>query len=191
MNDPEMSVDVLAMRSNPKLIVLDDSLRIIFADWTAMLTLLPLAQNAEEPMQVLPSPLHEAVLEAVAGWGTKRAAECVVEPLPDVVLRISRLSGVSNSYVAVFCESRIRRDDVKHAVAAYSLTRRERDVLTLVLRGFSSSEIAEELVISEATVGDYFKQLLRKTRSKNRTEMIARVLGWTVSPSTRRQMIVD
>lgn len=181
-----MSVDVMALRSNPKLIVLDDALRIVFADWTAMLTLLRVAKNPEEPIEVLPSPLHEAVLDAIATWENRRATECVVEPLPDVVLRISRLSGVSNSYVAVFCESRTRRDDVKHAAATYSLTKRERDVLTLVLRGFSSSEIAQELIISETTVGDYFKQLLRKTQAKNRTEMIARVLGWASATRTLR-----
>ncbi len=181
-----MSIDVMALRSNPKLIVLDDSLRIVFADWTAMLTLLRLAKNPEEPMDVLPSPLHEAVLDAVASWQNKRAHECVVEPLPDVVLRISKLSGVSHSFVAVFCESRMRRDDVKLAASTYSLTRRERDVLTLVLRGLTSVEIAHELVISETTVGDYFKQLLRKTGAKNRTEMIARVLGWAADSRVRR-----
>jgi DNA-binding CsgD family transcriptional regulator len=46
------------------------------------------------------------------------------------------------------------------------------------LRGSSSTEIGESLSISSSTATFHLKQLLRKTSSRNRTELTARVLGW-------------
>jgi DNA-binding NarL/FixJ family response regulator len=94
------------------------------------------------------------------------------------VLRVSRLSGISQNFIAVVCETRARRGDLDRVARKFSLTRREQEVLGLILHGWRAIEIAEELMIAETTVQDYFKQLLRKTKSKNRSEMIARVLGW-------------
>jgi DNA-binding CsgD family transcriptional regulator len=171
--------DIMALRSKPRLIVLDESLRIVFADWTAILTLMRVCQNPREPLESLPEPLNGAVRDVIASWDVSSAAEAVVEPIPDVALRVSRLRGESGSYIAVFCENLARRDDIQHAASTFSLTRREQEVLRLVMQGFSTPEIATELTIAETTVSDYFKQLLRKTGAKNRTEMIARVLGWS------------
>jgi DNA-binding NarL/FixJ family response regulator len=172
--------ELMAMRSKPRLLILDEDLRIVFADWAAMFTVFRVCEDPSEPLekQRLPEPLRDAVRTAVAGWDTNGPAESIIEPLPELVLRVSRLSGVTQSFIALFCESRARRDDVAHAARAFGLRRREQEVLGLVLRGFRSSEIAEEMMIAEATVHDYFKQLLRKTKSRNRTEMLTRVLGW-------------
>lgn len=170
--------DIMSLRSKPRLIVLDEDLRIVFADWTAILALMRACENPREPMETLPEPVHSAVRSVIASWGESANAETVVEPLPDVALRVSRLRGESRSYIAVFCENIARRGDVARAAVAFSLTRREQDVLRLIMRGFNGAEIAEDLTIAETTVGDYFKQLLHKTGARNRAEMIARVLGW-------------
>jgi hypothetical protein len=42
---------------------------------------------------------------------------------------------------------------------------------------FTKRERAD-LSISQSTVTGYFKILLRKTESRNRSEMVAKVLGW-------------
>jgi DNA-binding CsgD family transcriptional regulator len=170
--------DVVALRSKPRLLILDEELRIVFADWAAMFTILRLCERPDDPVERLPLPLDDAVREAIASWGTDAQDERVVEPLPDVVLRVSRLRGPSRNYVAVFCESRTRRDDLTNAARAFLLTKREQEVLGLVLQGFRPDEIADELVVPEAAVEDYLIQLLRKTKSQSRTEMISRVLGW-------------
>ena len=47
-----------------------------------------------------------------------------------------------------------------------------------MLEGLSSALIAERLHISQATAQGHLKRLLLKTESKNRAQMIARVLGW-------------
>ncbi|WP_051471199.1 helix-turn-helix transcriptional regulator [Patulibacter minatonensis] len=58
-----------------------------------------------------------------------------------------------------------------------SLTPRERDVLRLLVAGRRNREIAEQLVISEATVKSHVKQLLRKHGVANRSQVIARHHG--------------
>jgi DNA-binding NarL/FixJ family response regulator len=51
------------------------------------------------------------------------------------------------------------------------LTRRERDVLRLLARGYAYKEIAAELVISIKTVETHVSSVLRKTQSSNRHEL--------------------
>ena len=71
-----------------------------------------------------------------------------------------------------------RRATILRAMTRYRLSRREGQVLSEVLRGSSSTEIGESLSISSSTATFHLKQLLRKTSSRNRTELTARVLGW-------------
>ncbi|HYB26526.1 MAG TPA: PAS domain S-box protein [Solirubrobacteraceae bacterium] len=57
------------------------------------------------------------------------------------------------------------------------LTSRQLEILGLVAEGLTSAEISRRLFVSEATVKWHVKQILAKTRSSNRAEAVARVLG--------------
>lgn len=54
-----------------------------------------------------------------------------------------------------------------------ALTRRERDVLALLVRGLSSKEIASELSISARTVDDHRAQITSKTGANSLAKLIA------------------
>jgi DNA-binding NarL/FixJ family response regulator len=54
-----------------------------------------------------------------------------------------------------------------------NLTPREREVLLLVARGYSSAQIASELVISPRTVGTHIQHILAKLGVENRTQAAA------------------
>jgi DNA-binding CsgD family transcriptional regulator len=56
------------------------------------------------------------------------------------------------------------------------MTRREREVIDLMISGATNIRIAEQLVISEGTVKSHVKHILRKLRAGNRAEAVARYL---------------
>jgi DNA-binding CsgD family transcriptional regulator len=62
-------------------------------------------------------------------------------------------------------------NDVPAAWAARGITRREAEVLVLVVEGCSNREIAERLYLSVRTVEKHVESLLRKTATKTRTQL--------------------
>ena len=57
-----------------------------------------------------------------------------------------------------------------------SLTRRESDVLALLLEGLSNREMGEKLHLSPLTIRDYISRLLLKYQVRSRTELAIRVI---------------
>jgi DNA-binding CsgD family transcriptional regulator len=58
---------------------------------------------------------------------------------------------------------------------AYALSRREREVATLLLRGLSTAEIATTLSISGHTAHDHLKAIYAKTGARGRGRLAARL----------------
>jgi len=59
---------------------------------------------------------------------------------------------------------------IKKPPSHYTFTERERDILTLISRGLSNSEIAEKLFLAEGTVRNYTSVLLKKLGVGDRTQ---------------------
>lgn len=57
--------------------------------------------------------------------------------------------------------------------ARYQLTRRQREIFRLVLKGCTNAEIASELFLAQSTVKFHMKNILKATECANRTELIA------------------
>ena len=70
------------------------------------------------------------------------------------------------------------RDSLTWAAKEFAISRRELEVLALLLQGMSTNEIAQSLCIAESTADFHLKRLLAKTASRNRPELVAKVLGW-------------
>lgn len=75
-------------------------------------------------------------------------------------------------YVTVIPRIKNQSDIFGEFLAYYDISQREREVLRQVLDGLSNSEIAAKLYISESTVKFHVHNILKKTKSANRTELM-------------------
>ncbi len=68
---------------------------------------------------------------------------------------------------------------------AHRLTRRERDVASLVLRGLATKAIADELTISPLTVQQHLTSVFDKTGVRTRRDLVAEVFRSSFEPRVR------
>jgi len=59
-----------------------------------------------------------------------------------------------------------------------SLSQRELEILELVATGLTNHDIAEKLEISKRTVDNHISNILTKTKTDNRVELVRWALQW-------------
>jgi len=64
-----------------------------------------------------------------------------------------------------------------HSRDRFNLTNREQDIITCLIQGRTNKEIAQNLKISEHTVKEHIRHLLRKTHTSSRTAILARLFN--------------
>jgi DNA-binding NarL/FixJ family response regulator len=77
---------------------------------------------------------------------------------------------VTRTVVEAFVHSSTTRPELASALG--ELTTREREVLTLIAHGRSNAEIADALVITEATVKSHVGHILMKTGARDRVQAV-------------------
>ncbi len=70
-------------------------------------------------------------------------------------------------------------------MAAYGLTDREREITTMVLRGRSTAQIADQLVVAPVTVQQHLKSILAKTGVHSRRDLVGTVFFDHYEPRVR------
>jgi DNA-binding CsgD family transcriptional regulator len=131
----------------------------------------------------LPTLLEDTVRELTSSWyagdeqavGTRR-------PVPFLVVRTQPMSGPAGLFIGVHIDRYHTSNSLTGAALRFHISPREVQVLALLLDGNRLDQIAKQLHITSSTVQDHIKSMLDKTDSRNRSELIARVLGWESSP---------
>jgi DNA-binding CsgD family transcriptional regulator len=159
-------------RPRARVLVLDAGLNIVGADPQALRMLDDLGARCAGRLQ-------PALEQPIRQWRAAGApdGEYATAQVTGIALRAIALDGPM-PWTAVMLERVCTRETLETAKSRFRLSPRECDVLRLVLEGDSACEIGTRLQIAEYTVGDYLKRIFAKTHVRNRSEMIAKVLGW-------------
>jgi DNA-binding CsgD family transcriptional regulator len=128
----------------------------------------------------LPLVLEETVRDLIAGWHSDPASQKtgIAYPVPFLVVRTQPLTGPEGLFIGVRLERFQPPQSLAGPAARFHISPRELQVLALLLDGAKLEEIGSKLHITPSTVQDHVKSMIDKTASRNRTELIARVLGW-------------
>jgi DNA-binding CsgD family transcriptional regulator len=164
--------------------VLDSDLQIV------------LAWNAEDQRRIamtglhtriaerLPTVLEETVRALTTSWASGSVNQPgISRPVPFLVVRTQPMSGPAGLFIGVRIERFQEPNSLTGAADRFHISPREVQVLALLLDGNPLAQIAKQLHITSSTVQDHIKSMLDKTESGNRSELIARILGWDSTPS--------
>jgi DNA-binding CsgD family transcriptional regulator len=128
----------------------------------------------------LPAAIEATVRELTAAW-MEPAAEPepgTARPVPFLVVRTEPLTGPDGLFIGVRIDRLRAPNSLAGAATRFRISPRELQVLALVLDGTHLEEIGRRMHITTSTVQDHIHSMVEKTASRNRSELIARVLGW-------------
>jgi len=167
--------------------VLDSDLQIVLA-WTSedqrRIALTGLHTRIAER---LPKVLEETVRELTSAWSNDSVNKpSTARPVPFLVVRTQPMSGPAGLFIGVRIDRFQPPNSLTGAASRFHISPREVQVLALLLDGNHLDQIGKQLSITSSTVQDHIKSMLDKTGSSNRSELIARVLGWESTPSAFR-----
>ena len=182
---------IIAKRSAPGVLILDLQDRLLYSNKEALGLLAALQRHQGE--QSVPPEVYELCAclrrrshggEPVSGVIRRHDGAGEGDGAGEVQCAIRALvlgdhdNGSGPSHVMVLMEKIIRKRelDIEKARARFQLSKREGEVLRLICRGLSNKDIAEAIFISEFTVKDHIKNIMRKMEAGSRNEMMAALL---------------
>ncbi len=174
----------------PGLLLLADDLSIVAITPTAERWLTEVGETDWPRKQALPYAVSSVVARLQA---IERGQDVQPELVPRVrlrtasghwlVLHASRLTGErAQGQIAVIFEVARPAEVAPLIVQAYNFTRRESEILQLVTRVLSTTEIAEALHISSNTVQDYLKAIFDKVGVRSRRELVGQLFVQQYQP---------
>ncbi len=157
-------------------VVLDANLRPLTRDGQGAHWLSHLPGRLVPPSQPLPALIYALVARLRAGLAAR--ARTWTTDGRWALVEASRLEGPASAgtfAITIQCLPPHEAADLRMRVAG--LSRRERELASLVLRGSSTAEIGTTLRISRHTVRDHLKAIFEKLGVRSRGQLTARLLG--------------
>lgn len=177
---PDLS-DIVRRRAAPGVLVTDPGGRVLFANEPALATLTALGFSDPEawtpPEEV--TQLCDLALQGQETAITLQAHKSEGETSLACALRAFPLappgSGTRATHVMILLERIVAKHqvDLEKARQTFDLSKRELEVLSLINLGYANKKIAEQLYLSEYTIKDHIKSLMKKLGASSRSEIVA------------------
>jgi DNA-binding CsgD family transcriptional regulator len=157
-------------RATVRVFIIDDELNIVDSSAHA---------GDEGPVRIasMPAGLRPTLLRLMAQCKADPMASHAVAFSESRVIRLVAMSGSPKTYV-VTVERYTPYAKLLSSLERFGLSSRELDVLLLALAGKTAAETAQQLNIAVSTATDYLNRLQLKTGARNKSDLIAKVLGW-------------
>lgn len=195
LNSQEPADNLADQRAGAGIVVLSSSMQLLHMNRQAaeLSKLINMTENGGTPAKaahgVLPSALTELCAELIKAlqvrteakdweqFEVKRIAGNSNQP---VLLRgfgLPDRGGVQHARLVITLEELGRRPQLNtdQAKERFQLTNREQSVVENLAKGWTNKEIANALKITEQTVKEHIKHIMRKTNSTTRTGVLVQV----------------
>jgi DNA-binding CsgD family transcriptional regulator len=163
-----------ASEPGPGMMVLDAALRLVSSTAGARtwIDALPSAK-LHAAFGMLPSVVYPAATLARSA-GSAGNAHALLQTVDGrwLTIEAARLEGGPEGEIGVTLRLATPSETFGLLCRAYALTRRERDVVQLVLLGLDTGAVAERLFISQHTVQDHLKSVFEKIGIHSRRELL-------------------
>lgn len=156
-------VAITQRRESPRFVICDASMQVLCA-----------SGRIEQEL-----PLNEVLRSLEPRCRESRTSKTVLFEAYDdeTVVRIVPLVGRLFGCVAIFIDAFGHRGSVFEAAKRFGLTKRESEVLQLLLRAKTNADMARILDIAESTISDHVTSIMRKTNTSKRIELIGKVFS--------------
>ena len=183
-------------RAGPGIVVLSTSMQLLHmnrqaADLSRKINIAEKgSQEGKVASGVLPTALTELCGEIVKAlhvrteakdWEQFEVKSLSGDPERPILLRgfgLPDRNGIEHSRIVVTLEEvgRRKKPTTEAAKERFQLTEREHAVVEHLAKGWTNKEIANALGITEQTVKEHIKHIMRKTNATTRTGILAQVL---------------
>lgn len=185
-------------RTSPGILVFNGSLQLLYMNREAreLCARITQARSGCPATGVLPPDIAGLCEEMVAAlgerpepkdWEQGQVRRVAGDPQRPVLLRgvaIPSTGGLSEARVVVLLEEIGSRKAVAAARTKerYQLTDREQTVVISLLKGLTNKQIASRLLVTEQTVKEHLKRIMRKTQTTTRTGLLVQILVGAYQP---------
>jgi DNA-binding CsgD family transcriptional regulator len=191
----EPADNLVDQRSGAGIVVLSSSMQLLHMNRQAaeLSKLINMAENGGAPAKaaqgVLPSALTELCTEIMKAlqvrteakdWEQFEVKRIAGNPNQPILLRgfgLPDRGGIQYARLVVTLEELGRRQQLNtdQAKERFQLTNREQSVVENLAKGWTNKEIANALKITEQTVKEHIKHIMRKTNSTTRTGVLVQI----------------
>ncbi|HLO24801.1 MAG TPA: helix-turn-helix transcriptional regulator [Geobacteraceae bacterium] len=178
--------EIIKKRSAPGVLIFDLHDRLLYSNGEALEMLAVLNGDEREPASV-PEEIYHLCRQLKGEAGPPDVMQGanpqypVLSGVPGLPcsLRAILLGGHGGenqpTHIMVLMERIVEKHqvDIEKARKEFLLSKREGEVVKLICRGLSNREIAETMFISEYTVKDHLKNIMKKMKAGSRNEIVA------------------